>query len=287
MILFFFAASAFLDSEAVAQVSARAASPKPPAKRIVSLAPSLTEVLFALGLDAEIVGVTNACDFPAAAKRKPKIGDVIQSSSEAIISRRPDLVLAIEELNGTPYLDGLRGLDLPVISFSFSDLDSILSGIRRIGQLTDRSAQAEALVGDIRIRLDRVAQRVARGPTVRVLYVMWHEPLMTIGPSSFIADLVHLAGGRLVDEATPLSYFRLSLETALSADPDVIVIPIETGGPEAQVQRSFWNRWPRLSAVRSGRVHTVDADLLHRPGPRLADGVELLATLFHPEPKSP
>jgi iron complex transport system substrate-binding protein len=254
-----------------------------PAARIISLAPSLTEALFALGLDAEVIGVTTACDFPQSAATKPKVGTTTSASLEGLVARRPDLVLAIESLNGTVFLEQLRRLGLPVLSFTPDSVEEILSDIALIGRATGRSAAAAALIARMRGRLAAVAGRIDAAPRPSVLYMMWHDPLMTIGPDSFIADLVRRAGGRLLVEAAPLPYYRLGIETVLRRDPAVIVIPDEAGESIVAAQRRYWERWPDLAAVRNHRVHVVESDLMHRPGPRVVDGIEALARLLHPE----
>lgn len=253
-----------------------------PATRVISLAPSLTETLFALGLDAEIVGVTTACDFPLAAAAKPKIGTTTSSSLEGLVARRPDLVLAIESLNGTVFVEQLRRLGLPVLSFTPDSVDEILSDTGVIGRATGRSAEAAVLIARLRERLATVAARVSGAPRPTLLYMMWHDPLMTIGPDSFIADLVRRAGGRLLIEDAPLPYFRLGIESVLRRDPAVIVIPDEAGDAIVAAQRHYWDRWPQLAAVRDRRVHIIESDLMHRPGPRVVDGIEALAQLLHP-----
>ena len=273
----------FADPVRVTDATGHAVALAQPAQRIVSLAPSITEILYALGLDAEIAGVTDACDYPPAARSKPRVGGINSASVEAVVARRPDLILALDALNGPALVDALRRLGLPVASLASDSVAAIQREIGMIGALAGRAAAARALNDSIRARLEAVEARVASAAPVTVVYVLWHEPLMTIGRSSFIADLIHRAGGRLADEHSPLPYYRLALEAVLEQNPAVILIPTEIGPTAVALQRQYWERWPQLAAVRTGRIYSVDSDLIHRPGPRIAAGVELLAQRLHPE----
>jgi iron complex transport system substrate-binding protein len=254
-----------------------------PAERIVSLAPSVTETLFAIGLSREIIGVTDVCNYPPEARSKTKVGGVNTASAERILSLRPDLVLEIESLSGSAFVENLRSLGLTVVSLSPDSFDEIVREIGIIGRLTGRDSRARALSDEMARRVGSIERRLSKVQPVSVLYVLWHDPLMTLGKGNYISDLVARAGGRLVGEATSLPYYRLGIETVLRQDPETILIPDEIGEGGVETQMRYFRRWPMLRAVKSNRIFTVDADLLHRPGPRVVEGIETMARRFHPE----
>lgn len=253
-----------------------------PARRVVSLAPSATEILFAVGLDSEIVGVTTFCDYPPAAKAKPKIGSSIQNL-EAIIGLKPDLVLAVKsEIVRPDILAKLEQLKIPVFILAPKTIEDILGHISTVGRLVGHDRDARAVVQRLRERLSELRSRMGAAKPVRVFYVVNTDPLISVGSGSFIHQMLELAGGENIVGHTSIPYPKVSLEEVLRRDPEVLLFPVgaSEGIPEAEQQQ--WRKWTTLSAVVHNRLHQVKAELVNRPGPRAVEGVEAVARALHP-----
>jgi iron complex transport system substrate-binding protein len=251
--------------------------------RVVSLAPSLTEILFALGAGDLIMGVTDFCDYPPEAAAKPKVGTVLAPNPEAILALQPDLVLATTEGNRQETVLLLDRVGLPTFVVRPEGLEGIYASIRAVGRLLGRPARANALVEVMRSRVSWVVQQVRGRPRVRVLYVLWPDPLITAGRGSVIDALIGAAGGENVAGRIALRYPRLGLEEALRVDPEVILLAGMGSRPLRPEAVAGWEGWRVLGAVRAGRVRGLDGDLLHRPGPRIVEGLEAIARALHPE----
>ncbi len=257
------------------------AVPTPP-RRVVSLAPGLTEIAYAVGAAAELVGVTDYCDFPLEAARKPRIGGIYTPNLEAILSLAPDLVLATTEGNREEDIRRLERLHVPVYVVHPPDLAGVLDSIERVGRVLGHAGEAERLVAGLRADAEGIARKIGGATRPRVLYVVWSSPLIVPGRDTLLTDLLRRAGGESVTADEPMPYPRLSLEEALARRPDRIVVARHTPGSLAR----HLERWPLLAlfpAARAGRVGLVDGDLLHRSGPRIVEGVRALARLIHPE----
>ncbi len=261
-------------------------------RRIVSTAPSITEMLYALGLGDRVVGVTTFCHYPPEAARKPKIGNYLRPDVEAILALRPDLV--ITEKSMVQQAMSLPRLKLNVLEVDDSTVQGIYDSIRTIGRSTGASARAEAVRGGIQKELESIRQRTARLPRVRVLFVVGRTPgriedLIAAGSSSYLNEVMEIAGGRNVFGDAAIAYAKVSLEEVLSRDPDVIIDMGEmaqTIGITAEQKRAvarLWQRYPNLKAVRTNRVFAVASDLYVVPGPRVTDAARQLAGLLHPE----
>jgi iron complex transport system substrate-binding protein len=268
-------------AEVVDMMGRRVAAPPRPA-RVVSLAPSLTETVFALGAEAQLVGVSESCDYPPAARQKPRIGGIYTPSLEAILALRPDLVLATSEGNRLEHVRELAGLGLAVYVVRPVDFASTLEAIARVGALLGRDEAAARLVGTMRRRAEAVAQAVAGRPRPRVLYVVWGSPLIVPGRDTLITDLIARAGGESVTATEGAPYPRLSLEAAAERRPERVILG-RHGTVSVADQLRAWESLAVLPAVREGRVEAVDGDLVHRPGPRVIDGLLALARILHPE----
>ncbi len=248
-----------------------------PARRVVSLAPSLTEILFAVGLDAEVVGVTTFCDYPAQARSKPKIGSSIQNL-EAIIGLKPDLVLAVKsEIVHPDVLVKLEQLKIPIFILAPKTIEDILGHISTVGSLVGHDRAARTVAQGLRERLSDLRSRMGAARPVRVFYVVNTDPLISVGSGSFIHQMLELAGGENIVGHTAIPYPKVLLEEVLQRDPEVLLFPVGAGEgvPEAEQQR--WRKWTTLSAVAHNRLHQVKAELVNRPGPRVVDGIESLA----------
>jgi iron complex transport system substrate-binding protein len=252
------------------------------AARIVSLAPSITETVFVLGDGDRLVGVTDFCDYPPEAARKPRVGGISTPSFEAILSLRPDLIIATSESNYAEHVERLVSLGLPVYVVQPVDFETVLESIDRIGRVLGREAAARARVAAMRRDADAIARAVAGSPRPRVLYVVWPNPLIAPGRGTLITELIQRAGGESVTGAEPLPYPRLSLETVVERRPDRIIVGRHGQGTVEELLRG-WERLGSVSAVREGRVFGVDGDLVHRPGPRMIEALRALARVIHPE----
>lgn len=253
-----------------------------PARRVVSLAPSVTEILFAVGLDSEVAGVTTFCDYPPAAKAKPKVGSSIQNL-EAIIGLKPDLVLAVKsEIVRPDVLAKLEQLKIPMFILAPKTIEDILGHISTVGSLVGHDREARVVAQGLRERLSGLRSRMGAARPVRVFYVVNTDPLISVGSGSFIHQMLELAGGDNIVGQTAIPYPKVSLEEVLRRDPEVLLFPVgaSEGIPEAEQQR--WRKWTTLSAVVHNRMHQVKAELVNRPGPRVVDGIEALAQAIHP-----
>lgn len=255
--------------------------PAPP-RRIVSLVPSVTEVLFAIGAQGSLVGVTDFCDYPPEARRKARVGDMLAPNLEMLVSLKPDLVVATPSGNREEIFDQLRRLGFPVYLVDPVSVPDVLRLVVALGDLTGRRDGAAAVTADLERRIAAVRARVAGRPHPRVLYVLWPEPLIVPGRGSLVSELIALSGGLSVTADQGHGYPRMSLEAAVGRAPEVIVLA-RHGGPAGPAAVAQWQRLESLPAIRSGRLYAVDGNLLHRYGPRVVDGLELLARLVHPE----
>jgi iron complex transport system substrate-binding protein len=253
-----------------------------PPRRIVSLVPSVTEILFTIGGQDRLAGVTDFCDFPAEARRKPRVGSMLAPNLEAIVALRPDLVVATTAGNRQETFDQLARLGIPVYVVNPSRLAEVLELMTRLAALTGRSEAAEPVVAALRGRIQAVRTRVTPLRRPRVLYVLWPEPLIVPGRSALITELITVAGGESVTADGGEAYPRYSVEAALARAPEVILLA-RHGTPTSRISREQWARFRTLPAIRAGRFHDVDGNLLHRYGPRVVDGLERLARLIHPE----
>jgi iron complex transport system substrate-binding protein len=248
--------------------------------RIVSLAPNVTEILFALGLGQHVVGVTQFCDYPMEAAHKPKVGG-LHPNLEAIVAQRPDLILTLPIRSDL--LATFEQLKIPVFILEAKTVEQVLSHLHLLGRMLDHTKEADELVMAMRRRMAEVSERANGLPRPRLLYVLNSNPLMTVGPGSFIHQVIELAGATNIAADALTAYPRITMEEVLRDDPEILLFPVgkEEGIPD-QEQRQ-WLRWTRLSAVRHSRFVRIPSVLLDRPGPRIVDGLEQLARAIHPD----
>lgn len=287
----------------VASCAPAASSPKQPAiqvtdelgrvvkldkvpQRIVSLAPSNTEILFALGLGDKVVGDTTYCDYPPEAKDKPKIGGFSTPDIEKVVALNPDLVVAapIHEKEVIPQLES-RGLK--VLTLAPETVDDVLKSIELVGDATGTQAAARKLVADMQARIKAISDLVTTLPAdarPRVFYVVWQDPLMTAGHDTLQGQLIEMAGGK--NMFSDLSgYPTVDLETVLQRQPQVIMAGVGHGSGQ-DVPLQWAKTEPRLKdteARQQGKVLEVDANMVSRAGPRIVDGLEDMLRLIHPE----
>jgi len=254
----------------------------------VSLAPNVTELLFAIGAGDQLVGIDHYSDQPAGrVEQLPNVGSDYEPSLEKIVGLAPDLVFLSRSANRRETADALARLGVPAFITETPALADMPRTIRDLGQLTGHAAEAEAQLGRLQAGLAAVRARVANRPRPRVLVVVWPEPLYVAGRETFTHDLLDVAGGQNV-AAGVRGYTTFPLERVLAAAPDIIILPTHTAagtGDPAAV--AYWSRWPSLPAVRDHRVFAIEDAVISRPGARLVQGAERLAALIHPESAGP
>ncbi|MGH7323778.1 MAG: cobalamin-binding protein [Candidatus Rokuibacteriota bacterium] len=251
-------------------------------RRIVSLVPSATELIFALGGEARLVGVTDYCDFPPAARQKPSVGGMLAPSLETIATLRPDVVIATDSGNRQEIVGQLRRLGIPVYLVHASRVTHVMDVAARLGELTERQAAVVSLRARLEQRIEAVVKAVRPYRRPRVLYVLWPEPLIVPGRDAIVTELIALAGGESITAVEPSDYPRFSLEAAVARAPEVIMLA-RHGTGSGPLPREQWDRLGNLPAVQNGRVYAVDGNILHRYGPRIVEGLEQLARAIHPE----
>jgi iron complex transport system substrate-binding protein len=249
--------------------------------RIVSLAPNLTEIVYAVGAGDRLVGVTSFCDYPAEAKLVTKVGDTMKPNIETIIALKPQIVLVSTASQLEVFTRQLDEQRIAVYVTNPNSVDQILRSIETLGQLFATSERANQVAAALRRRTETVAAAVANRPPVRVFYQLSGEPLFTIGRDAYLTDLVRRAGGLSVTAEVATAFPKYSHEAALASQPDAIILP--TGGSMGSANSSVAVALKNSPAVRNNRVYKINDDLLARPGPRLVDGLEQLARALHPE----
>ena len=258
-------------------------------KRIVSTAPSVTEILFALGLGDRVVGVTDFCDYPEAAKSLAKIGGFTNPSLEAIVALEPDLVVGSWG-NPMEIVDQIQRLGIRWIGIKIHSVEDVLTAITTVGKQTGKAEEAEQLVEGLRKRIRRITERTERlapEQRPRVFWGGWNEPIYTAGPGSFIHNLIEMAGGRNIAGDAKQPWPRYGLETIVAADPEVLLCGHDPEGfkTDAEALSALRTRrgWKNVTAVKTGRVYLMRSDAFLRPGPRLVDALEQMAATIHPE----
>ena len=249
--------------------------------RIISLASSVTEMLFAIGAGTQVVGVTQFCDFPAEAKQKTKVG-YTNPNLESLVALDPDLIVAPQEFLKPDLIGKLEQLKIPVFILADRTVEDVFAHIQTLGRMLDRSTEATALGMDLRQHIARIKARTQSAVPVRVLYVLNSEPLITVGPGSFIDQLIGLAGGVNVAAKSVTAYPRLSMEVVLQENPDILIFPTGEAEGISESEQQAWRKWSTLAAVKQNNLRQIPADLLNRPGPRIGKALELLADLLHP-----
>jgi len=247
---------------------------KAPARRIVTLAPHATEILYAAGAGERRVGTVEFSDYPPAAKKVPRVGSYERLDLEAISALKPDLVIAWETGNPAGQVEKLRALGLTVYASQPNRMEDIAAQLERFGHLAGSEATAGAAAGQFRRRLENLRRSNAQKPTVRVFYQIWTAPLMTVGGPQIISDAIRLCGGENVFGHLSQMSPTVSVEAVLQANPEAIVA---TGMGDARPEwLNEWNKWKRMTAVKRGNLFHINPDILQRHTPRILDGAERL-----------
>jgi iron complex transport system substrate-binding protein len=249
-----------------------------PAQRIVSLAPHVTELLFAAGGGERIVGAVSYSDYPPQAKSIPRVGDNKSLDLERIVAMKPDLIVVWRHGNALRQIERLRELHVPLFFSEPHRLDDIPATIDKLGVLLGTSAQANTASNTFRHDIDGLRTRYAKQPPVSVFYQVWDDPLMTLNGSNTVSEVIELCGGRNVFNDLKPQVPTIATEAVLAADPEAIVTatPGATNSEHALPSLNTWHKWPSMKAVARGNLFGIDGDLINRPTPRLALGAAAL-----------
>jgi len=266
----------------VDQLERRVVVPDDP-QRVISLAPSITEIVYALEQGNRLKSVTRHSDYPPEAAKLPKVGSYVRLDIERIVALNPDLCIATKDGNPKAIIDRLESLKIPVYVVNPHNLDTILETILEIGTILNAGDRAKTLTTHMRTRIQRVKSRVAQvSYRPRVFFQIGISPIVSAGTDTFIHELIELAGGINLAKGR-LAYPRFSREQVLALEPEVFIITSMARQAVFEQVKAEWHRWPNIPAVRDERIFLVDSDLFDRPSPRLVSGLELLTRLIHPE----
>lgn len=255
-------------------------------QRLISLAPSHTEILFALDLGDRVVGVTTFCDYPEEAKSRAKIGGFSSPSLEKIVALEPDLILATSMHQ--QIIGSLEDAGLAVLVFCPRKVADIMHTIEVVGQATGRQQKANLLIEDMEERVNEIKSKVSAVPEAErpsVYYELWYEPLMTVSSNNLIGELIELAGGRNIAADTGKEYPQLSEEVIIANNPDIMLHSYGHGDEKVPDAEEIAARkgWENLSFVKNKRIYQINADIVSRSGPRIVQALEEMAAIFHPD----
>jgi iron complex transport system substrate-binding protein len=254
-------------------------------KRIVSMAPNVTEMLFAIGLDNEIVGVTDYCNYPESAKSKTKIGGYYNPNVEVILSLTPDLIIATPDGYSKERIDKLDQTGIPIFIVNPQNINDVLVSMALIGKVTGKEEIANQVVENMRSRIKIIKDKVSQIPEQKrpkVFYEIGEDPLVTVGPNNVVNDLLTIAGGINVALDAPNSWPVYSVEAVIMKNPDVILTaPSTMTSTDKNIQIAKWKKYRTVSAVINGKIYAIDPDIMLRSGPRVVDGLEKLYSLFY------
>lgn len=271
----------------VAHVSAVGDSPK----RVISTAPSITEMIYALNAEDLLVGVTSYCDYPPEAATKPIIGDFASPSIEAILRQKPNLLIV---LSGRQDLeDRLSPFGIPLLVLEHESIEKVFTSIQTLGRYLDREREAGALVSRSRARLAAVRDRLTGRPVKKVLFLVGRNlgtlsDIYAVGSEGYLGELIRMAGGESIFPDLYSAYPKVSIEEILVRNPEIIIDMSHSDRPSAEDEgpvRELWSRFPTIEAVKQNHVQVVDSDIFLIPGPRVVDAVEMLAVIIHGDPK--
>jgi iron complex transport system substrate-binding protein len=255
------------------------------ADRIVSMAPNLTEILFALGLDEEIVGVTLFSDYPAAAREKNRVGTFWQPNIEAVVAARPSIVITLGIPGQKNLAERLKRIGYYSLTVNIETVDELFDAIVQIGTVTGKQHQADEVVNGIRQKLNVLSDLVETTEKVRVLWILQREPLRVAGRDTFVNEMIEMAGGENAMGPTVYQYPPVGAEQVIACRPDVIIEPaMDQGDLSAQKDSAlkYWSKFRNVPAVANARVFVISGDAVSRLGPRLYEGTETIARCLKP-----
>ncbi len=248
-------------------------------QRIISLMPSVTEIVFDLEAGKRLKGVTMYSNEPFAASQLPKIGSYVHLDLEKIVSLRPDLCLAVRDGNPLHIIDKITALDIPVFTVDPRNLEEIMESIEMLGQILQAENKASEITLQMKQRIAAVEKNVATGRRPAVFFQIDAAPIISAGSNTFIDQLITRAGG-VNQAAGPTPYPRYSWEDILIMQPEIVLIASMAGGHSPEELKASWMKWPQIPAVKNKKIYVIDASLFDRPTARLIDGLEMLAKIF-------
>ncbi|KPK27474.1 MAG: ABC transporter substrate-binding protein [Desulfobacterales bacterium SG8_35_2] len=252
-------------------------------QRVVALAPSITEIIYDLGQEDRLVGVTQYSTYPSEAQSLPRVGSYVRLDIEKIVALKPDLCLATKDGNPKHIVDKIVNLGIPVYVINPRNLQQIMDTVTGLGSLLHAEKAASKLVFEMEKRIGQVQERVKNEPSrPRVFFQIDAEPLFSAGTDTFIHELIELAGG-INTTAGEVSYPRYTWEDIIVLQPEIVLISSMAGGLTPEYLLNSWKKWDLVSAVKNDRIFVVDAELFDRPTPRLVQGLEVIAAILHPE----
>jgi iron complex transport system substrate-binding protein len=252
-------------------------------ERIVSLAPSIKEILFALGLYEEIAGVTDFCDFPEAVLNKPRVGGFVNPSIEKIVSLKPDLIIGTRDGNRMETVHRLNDLGFSVYVVNPKGFDGVIKTIQNIGEIVARKDESKRIIKNTMTRKENIVRLTQSLPKPKVFFQIGNAPIITVGRGSLGDDLISLAGGKSISEDELVTYPLYSIETILSKAPEIIIMSSMESKKDYSNLIKWWQNWKSIPAVKKSAIYVIDSDLVDRPTPRMVEGLEALAKMIHPE----
>ncbi len=249
--------------------------------RIVSLAPSVTETLFALGAGPDVVGVSQYCDYPAQVRDLPRVGSFLTPNLEAIIALRPTLVVGLELSSDVRQIRALKSMGYPVLMVSDDTLQQIETSIETVGARIDRQPQAHRLVAKIQAQIAAVRRRLANVKPQRVLMLVGHQPIVAVGAGTYLDELMRIARADNIAAAAGEQWPQLSMEYIIAMRPEVVLDG--SMGTDPSSSSDFWEKYPAIPAVRDHRVFGYAQDPILHAGPRVGQSLEIIARMIHPE----
>jgi len=250
-------------------------------RRLISIAPSITETLYELGLGDRLVADTDNCDYPSQARALPHVGAMVNPSLEKIVSLKPDLVLGTDEANRRETADQLERLGIPLYGVTAHTVEGAIQSVEDLGRILDWEQPTQKLVASLRARVAAVDKRVQGQPRPKVLFVVWYRPLITAGNQTFISNVIRRAGGDSISDDMKMEWPHMGLETVLNRAPDVILFPKTEAFAPGVDEFQKLPGWRDLTAVKNHRLYFIEETIM-RPSPRLVDALEELANILHP-----
>jgi len=251
--------------------------------RIIPLAANLTEILYFLGLDNRIAGVTEFSNYPPAAREKPRVGSYVNLNVEKIISLSPDLVIGTRDGNSQGDITLLEQAGIPVFVVNPRSVESVISSIALLGMVCGIPEKAESMAADLTRRFESVRSAIQYQKKPLVFLQINVVPIMTVNKTTVHNDLIQLAGGINMSADEPVTYPRISVEEVIRREPEVIIISSMERGGRFEKAKEGWMQWTSLPAVKNKHVYLIDSDLIDRPSPRIIEGLEAMARIIHPE----
>ena len=252
-------------------------------QRIVSLAPNITEIIFAIHQGHRLVGATQFSNYPEPAKDLPRVGTYVHLDIEKIVALEPDLCIATKDGNPIEVIQVLEGLNIPIYAVDPRNLETVMTTLTEIGGLLNAQNAAKQVVTQMKTRIHAVASIIEKATTrPRVFYQIGISPIVSAGTNTCIHELIEMAGGDNIAKG-PATYPRFSYEQILGLSPDIIIITSMARGAVFEKVKNQWMQWKDIPAIKHNRITLMDSDLLDRPTPRLVEGLEMLAQITHPE----